>query len=724
MVPLGPLALSLALYFEPAPASFGLDAKYVAVSTAYTVALSDTGVTLLPSSGGRLTMVLPRARPVEVEERQIGVSNYYAGPDRSVWRTGVPHFGRARYHTAFPGVDLIVYGNGSLLEYDWIVSPGSDPSRIHFGFQGCSGASIEPDGDLVLRLPGGGEVRHRRPAIYQVVNGTRRVITGGFVQRKDKEFGFRIEEFDRSRPLIIDPTLIFASGFGGNPYVSYFPPYPGAPDGGTGIAVDGMGNIYVTGYSDGSGFPLVNGIGPVPPTCTDPGFCAPSWQFVSKISPDGRSLIYSTFVAHAEPLTDGSGFLGPAFNAYDLPTGRSLAVDSSGIVYVTGSTTGSNFPSLNGKPTVTAGGHDAFVLKLNPAGQLAGSMLLGGQGDDLGNCLALGADGALYLTGVTTSSNFPTTAGVYRTQPPSMGFNVFLAKINPAAIGNSTTSAVIYSTYLEPGLAPLVTVDVGGNAYVAIPTGLESLGTPGSFQSVAPPKNVPLIDDILIAKINATGTRLLYATYFDGSGHDYANGLAVDTSGSVYLSGTTTSPDLPTTSGSLQPNAPATLSYPAYGYSMGFLAKFSPDATSLTYSTYLGGTGGYDYGFGLAVDSSGNAYVGGSTESADFPIHNGIQVSLENSPCPVWSDPSSFLPAGYQYCGSAGTLTVVNPQGNAIVWSTFLGYGLVADVALDSAGNVYATGIGIVLQGRHTCIISQQQYWGREDRTTGDAGPI
>ena len=376
-----------------------------------------------------------------------------------------------------------------------------------------------------------------------------------------------------------------------------------------------------------------------------------------------------------------------------------MAIDSNGNVYVTGSTTGSKFPSLNGKPTVTAGGHDAFVLKLNPAGQLAGSMLLGGQGDDLGNCLALGADGALYLTGVTNSSNFPTTAGVYQAQPPTKGFSVFLAKINSAAIGSSTTSPVIYSTYLEPGLAPLIAVDPSGNAYLVISTGLASLGTPGSFQSAAPPKSVPLVYDNLIVKINATGTTVLYATYFDGSGYDYANGLAVDALGSVYLSGTTTSPDLPTTGGSLQPNAPATLSYPGYGYTMGFLAKFSPDAKSLIYSTYLGGTGGYDYGSGVAVDNSGNAYIGGTTLSADFPVQNGIQVTLENSPCGTWSDPSSILPAGYQYCGSAGTLTVVNPQGNAIVWSTFLGYGSVADVALDSAGNVYATGIGIVLEG-------------------------
>lgn len=689
MLTLGALALSLALHFEPNQGRLGPETKYVAVSAGYSVALSDTGVTLLFPSGKALTMKLPRTR-LQAEDLQTGVSNYYAGPDRSSWRTGIPHFGRMRYRSVFHGVDLAIYGNGRQVEYDWLVSPGADPARIRFSFQGCSDAHLDPNGDLVLTVPGG-ELRHRRPLIYQVVDGVKRPVGGGFVSGARGQFGFRVDKYDRSKALVIDPTLVFASGFGGVGYSAHSAPYSITPDAATGVVLDGLGNIYFSGFSAAWNFPLLNAFGPVPPACQN---CAWAWQFIAKLSPDGKDLLYSTFVAG--PVYP-NGYDSPVLPSMAFPSGRSIAADASGNVYVVGSTTGASFPSVNGQPVTTAGGSDVFVMKLNPAGQLVGATLLGGQGNDFGNSIVLGADGGLYVTGTTESSDFPTTYSAYQLQPAPSFAILFVAKLNPAVIGGgaSSASAVIYSAILGRGSAPLIATDSSNNAYVAAQSVWPWWSTtPGAFQS-APPAlgaGVYVTERIVLAKVNPSGTKLLYATYFDGSGADYVKGLAVDASGSAYLSGYTTSADLPTTSGSLQPQPPA-------GYEGGFVARFSADATKLIYATYLGGTGGRDYNYGLAVDSAGNAYVGGASQSADFPIRNGTQVSLENWPCLVYYDPSSVSPEGVEYCASAGTLTVLNAQGSAIVWSTFLGSGTVMDVALDSAGNVYAAGADILLKG-------------------------
>lgn len=677
MLTLGALALSLALHFEPNRGGLGPETKYVAVSAGYSVALSDTGVTLLFPSGKSLTMKLPRTR-LQAEDLQTGVSNYYPGSDQSSWQTGIPHFGRMHYRSVFHGVDLAIYGNGGQVEYDWLVSPGADPARIRFSFQGCSNAHLDPNGDLVLTVPGG-ELRHRRPFIYQVADGVKRPVGGGFVTGAKGQFGFRVDRYDRSKTLVIDPTLVFASGFGGLGYSPENGQPSITPDTATGVVLDGSGNIYVSGFSAGWNFPLVNAFGPVSPVCQN---CEASWQFVAKLSPDGKNLLYSTFVAE------------PAL----FPSGRSIAADAAGNVYLVGSTWGPNFPSANGQPVTTAGGSDVYVIKLNPAGQLVGATLLGGHGNDFGNSIVLGADGGLYVTGTTESSDFPTTYSAYQIQPAPSFAVVFMAKLNPAAIGGGALSAspVIYSTILGQGRAPLIATDSSNNAYVAA----QSISpwwptTPGAFQGAPPaPRYAGYVTErIVLAKVNPSGTKLLYATYFDGSGGDYVNGLAVDASGSAYLSGFTDSTDLPTTSGSLQ------LQFSSGAGVAGFVARFSADATKLIYATYLAGTGGYDLNHGLAVDSAGNAYVGGKSQSADFPMRNGTQVSLKNSPCPVYYNPSSTEPAGWDYCASAGTLTVLNPQGSAIVWSTFLGSGAVMDVALDSAGNVYATGADIFLEG-------------------------
>src|ERR1022692_2836699 len=371
-----------------------------------------------------------------------------------------------------------------------------------------------------------------------------------------------------------------------------------------------------------------------------------------------------------------------------------IAIDSNGNAYVTGNTDGAGFPTVENSSPVTVGDFHAFLLALDPNGALLASRIYGGSGQDAVTSLVLGPDGNLYLAGTTSSPNFPPTPGAYRTAPVSSQ-DLFLMKVNPRIlIGNvpGSQSPIIYSTYLGPGSSPVVAVDASGNAYVSATTASTAwTAAPGVVQAKCAGQTCA---DAVALKMNPSGNRLLYMTYFGGSGTEIVGGLAVDQSGNAYISGSTTSADLPPTSGAFQP----VWQSPVQGQTA-FVAKLNPDATKLVYATYLGGSTN-DQAFGIAVDGSGNAYVAGETTSPDFPIVNAIQVGLANPTCIYWSPPPIGLPVGQTYCPSAGFLSVLNPAGAALVWSTFLGsasvYGALSQyrgpayaVVLDSAGNVY-----------------------------------
>jgi uncharacterized protein (TIGR03437 family) len=647
--------LSLPLHFEPNVGQAPAATRFVAAAPGYTLYLSDTGVTMQLQHSGAITMKLPRTH-VEALDALPGRSNYYAGGDRSAWRTGVPNYDRACYRAVFPGIDLVVYGKTQQIEYDWIVAPGADPTSIHFSFAGASRIRIDHSGDLVLDTSAG-EVRHRKPYIYQSDAGRTRQIEGAFVPTRG-EVRFRIGAYDKRLPLVIDPKLIFAAGFGGSGIYWDFPMvHYTLNDAGTGIALDKSGNIYVTGITVSADFPQVNSQASSPSAPCSFN-CYYRSIFVSKLSPDGATLLYSTYIAAPN---------GPTISDTPLPGGFALN-PTTGAVYVTGGTTGENFP-LSGSAT-TAGGMDAFVVELDTSGSLVASTLIGGTGDDAGTSIALGPDGALYLAGTTQSSNFPTTAGAYQTAPVTSGQNMFLCKLDPAKL------TAIYSTYLGPGDSPVAHPDLSGNAYVA-----------ANPVTAATPCAASPCGNVVLLKVNPSGSQLVYATSFGGSGSQTLGGLAVDASGYAYIGGGTTSTDLPTTSGVYQtawhPAAPN-----SNAYSAAFLAKFDPSA-KLIYATYLAGTG-YDRADGVTVDSAGNAYLSGSTTSLDFPLVNALQVSPYYYVCNTYTV-SGQVSSGQTYCSSAGFLTAFNTDGTALLWSTYLS-GAVSDTTLDAAGNVYATG--------------------------------
>jgi hypothetical protein len=366
-----------------------------------------------------------------------------------------------------------------------------------------------------------------------------------------------------------------------------------------------------------------------------------------------------------DPVLFYSTYLGG--NAFDV--GSSIAVDSAGNAYVTGFTNSSNFPTTAGAFHTTFGGSfDAFVTKLNPTGSgLVYSTYLGGSGQDIGRAIAVDAARNAYVTGLTNSSNFPTTAGAFQTAYGGGSQDAFVTKLN------RTGSALVYSTYLggsdvDDGFS--IFVDAVGNAYLSGGTNSANFPTtPGAFQTT----NAGGFD-AFVTKLNPTGSApLVYSTYLGGSGDDGGNPvvIAVDAFGNAYVSGATNSTNFPTTAGAFQTT---------YGGGIldAFVTKLNPTGSApLVYSTYLGGSG-EDSSTGIAVNAAGNAYVTGGTFSTNFPT----------------------TPGAFQTTFGAGSfhafVTKFNPTGSApLVYSTYLG-GSGGDggsaIAVDATGNAYVTG--------------------------------
>ncbi|HEV2349102.1 MAG TPA: SBBP repeat-containing protein [Terriglobia bacterium] len=561
-----------------------------------------------------------------------GKSNYFVGNDPKKWRTNVPNYAKVRYRDVYPGVDLVYYGNQGQLEHDFVVSPGSDPKVIRLAISGARKFDLDQNGDLKLGVPGG-DVTLKRPHVYQDVEGVRREIRASYVLMNRREFGFRLGGYDSKQPLVIDPVLIYSTYLGGS-----------GLDVGNAIAVDSFGNVYVAGSTESANFPTTAGA-----FQTTYGGGVQS-AFVSKLNPAGSALVYSTYLGGSNQDVIAS-----------------IAVDSLGNAYVTGSTYSSDFPTTTGAfQAAFGGGTDAFVTKLSLDGSaLVYSTYLGGNSYDLGNGIAVDSFGSVYVTGYAESANFPTTAGAFQTTFGGGVSNAFVTKLNP------TGSALVYSTYLGGSnidRGDRIALDSSGNAYV---TGdAESTNFPttaGAFQTTFGGG----VQDAFVTKLNPAGSALVYSTYLGGSGRDVGLGIAVDSIGNAYVTGYTESTDFPTTTGAFQTTyVPAVNDY--------FVTKLNSTGAALLYSTFLGGQGGdYEGGQGIGVDSLGNAYVTGGTTSSLFPTTAGA---------PQTSFGGAFRDA---------VVFELNPAGSALVYSTYLGGSgddYANGIAVDSSGNAYVTG--------------------------------
>jgi Beta-propeller repeat/Putative metal-binding motif len=569
-----------------------------------------------------------------------GHSNYLVGSDPSKWRKGVPLYARVKYENLYPGVDAIFHGSEGRLEYDLVVAPGVNPDIIRIGFQGTGRLRIDGSGNLILPV-GTGEIVQHAPLIFQESGGAREMLAGKFVLRGPREIGFAVSgAYDPARALIIDPVLSYSTYLGGT-----LGEYAWA------VAVDKSGNAYVTGKSFSWDFPIVN------PMQVRQGYYAD--VFITKFNRSGNGLIYSTFLG-------GSG--------YDEAWG--IAVDASGSVYVTGVTESGDFPTVSAyQPYRTSAWPEAFISKLTPEGsELVYSTYLGGSRGDSAQGIAIDAAGSAYVTGYTSSSDFPLAHPLQSTlNNPYDTPDAFVAKLG--ADGRTLE----YSTYLggqAEDRGTSIAVDSAGRALV---TGFTR--SP-DFPVASPMRTAPnpVTQEAFVAKLDSTGTAFVYSTYLGGSGviagpstsggQTVGQTIAVDGAGNAYVAGATNAFDFPIRN----PVRPFRGGTSAFGFD-GFLSKINPQGSGFVYSTFLGGSDAESVQ-AIALDPGGEAFVTGFTRSADFPRARPVG--------------SIWMPGK-----DTGFVAKVGADGGTLVYSTYLGGSSLSypeGIAVDAAGAAYVVG--------------------------------
>jgi hypothetical protein len=565
-------------------------------------------------------------------DMQPGKNNYFVGNDPRRWRRNVPSFSQVRYQDAYPGIDLVYYGNQQQLEYDFVVAPGADPGTITLdvGFDHKTGRRhnaaplrIARDGDLVISGEDG-ELSFHRPVVYQEdgsphhLGGTPHLISesnalqGHWILKGPTLAGFEVLAYDRSKPLIIDPALAYSTYLGGH-----------GADVGQAVAVDSSGDAYVTGNTRSVNFPTVNPVQGVQAGQGD--------AFVAKLDPTGSTLLYSTYLG------------GSAFDS-----GFGVAVDSSGNAYVSGDTASSDFPVTAGafQTTWAGGSSDVFLTKLDPTGsKLVYSTFLGGTGTDrLVEGVAVDGLGEAFVTGWTTSANFPTTAGAFQTTFTGTE-DGFVTKFN------SSGSGLVYSTLLAGSAQSIVNgivLDSLNDAFVIGQTMASDFPTTAG---VVQPKLAGRTD-AFVTELNPAGSALLYSTFLGGRSSENGYGISLDSSGNIYVSGLTCSTNFPTTAGAFQTVYKGTCALDGTGGNA-FAAKLNPTFSSLLYSTYIGGTG-TDVSYSVAVDHAGIAHMVGRTTSPNFPTTAGAFQTTYGGVSDIF-------------------LIHLNATGTGLIYSTFLG---------------------------------------------------
>ena len=683
----------LPLRFEPAPNAAHSQSEFVAhgANLRLRLAAAENWMDWTDATGRTASVhtSLLNANPgaqIVPEDASPGSVNYFVGRKEN-WRTGLPGFERMRTRDVYPGIDLVFHGNEGLIEYDFVISPNGDANRIRLRLAGQSDLRIDSEGSLVIRTAAG-EIRWKRPEIYQEVDGHRVSVGGGFVLTGLDGVSFQISGYDKSRELIIDPVVGFASYLGQED-----------DDKAKGIAVDPAGNVYVTGVSSSIDLPTVSAL-----QANFGGRAANPYSagdgFVAKFNSAGK-LIYLTYIGGSQD--DGVS---------------AIAVDAAGNAYITGATTSADFPVVNayqGRLRGVGGfgsylrTGDAFVAKIGPAGdKLLYSTYLGGSQDDIAFGISIDGSGNAYIAGATVSPDFPVTSGSAQTHFGGAGGepikpccngpewdpgDAFIAKLDP------TGSKLIFATYLGGSLddvAFTIGLDSSNNIYIGgctisydFPTTAGALQR--TFAGTDPQNSWQNFGDGFVAKLNSTGTAYAYSTYFGGPGDDCVSSIAVDSSGDVYMTGSTSSQNLKTSAGAFQPRYAGYSNLPFFQteqlFGDAFAAKLNPAGSALLYFSYLGGSAN-DGGTAIVVDAFGDAYIAGFADSPDFPTAGSpLQAKFGGDRGFAWL--RNYKPMGDAF------LSIVNPSGTKLLYSSFWG-GSADDsaggLALDGQGNVYMAG--------------------------------
>jgi hypothetical protein len=520
-------------------------------------------------------LVLAGAAPL------AGRVNYYAGNDPARWRTGAPTYGSVTYAGLYPGITLRYSGAGGTLKGTYLVAPGADPARIRWRYDGASSIDLDTDGNLQIHLPPTKtsnlktqtSFTEQAPVAWQEVSGQRVAVAVGYVLRSDGTLSFALGAYNRARPLVIDPTLVYSSYLGGSGW-----------DEVADITINAAG-IYLTGNTASPDFPLWN-----PAQFEYGGYYD---AFITKLDPAGRELIYSTYLGGSRE-----------------EAGIGIGVDGAGNAYVAGLTRSTDFPVLNALQPLPAGQGDAFVAKLSANGHLLYSTYLGGSYADRGLTLAVDEQGNTYVGGDTFSTDFPVVNPLQSTCSSCPDFaDAFVVKLNPSG------SQVLYSTFLGGGGHDSdykLVLDGSHNIYLTGSSGSSDFPLVNPIQPLYGGGNC----DAFVAKINAMGGRLVYSTFLGGNQQDLGGELEVDRDGNGYVAGTTTSLDFPLVN-PIQP-------FYGGGSQDAYVTKINAAGSDWVYSTYLGGIGG-DGATSIAVNAQGEAYVAGSTLSTNFPLRDPIR---------------------------------------------------------------------------------------------------
>jgi hypothetical protein len=662
---------NLPIYFVENRGVYPDEVAYYIQGSDKTLFFTKDGITFRLRGGDRDWVVKldflganPDAEPVGAD-RQRAVFSYFKGPEKD-WKTGLRTFSKIVYRDLWPGIDLVYRAGVGALKYEFQVAPGADPGQIRLRYRGASSVSTSDTGALHVETLAG-SFEDAPPAAWQEITGQRVPVEMRYRLVGDGEFGFHVGDYDRARALVLDPSVFVYCGYLGGATLDYA----------TAIAVDSAGNTYITGYTDSSELTFPVNVGPDLTYNGPPDFDA----FVAKVDALGTRLLYCGYIGgstwddaygiavdsagHAYvagstysseqsfPVTVGpdltfNGGMVDAFVAKVNPQGTALlycgyiggnqrdvaqaiAVDGAGQVCVTGWTRSSeqSFPVTVGPDlTFNGGGYDAFVAKVHGAGTgLLYCGYIGGTGSESGDGIAADAAGNAYVTGTTISNeqSFPVVAG------PDLTHNgnddAFVAKVNPQG------TALVYCGYIggiSVDIAYGIAVDGAGSAYIAGGTCSDAQTFPVAvgpgLTFVGPSQST----DAFVAKINPSGTGLVYCGYIGGIGQEDAFGIALDPSGNAYVTGYTLSdqrsfpvrigPDLTYKGGST-----------VYGGDA-FVAKVSATGGGLAYCGYINGVGD-DYGNSIAVDAAGNVYVCGTTQSNEhsFPVVAGPDLTFNGS---------------------------------------------------------------------------------------------
>ena len=575
------------------------------------------------------------AKPEGVQALPSRVS-YFAGSDSTAWTTGLPTFSAVRYQRLYPGIDM-VYRTAGRLKSEFIVAPGANPADIRMKFSGNSNLAVTPDGSLLVTTSSG-ELHDEHLEVFQKIAGQRVPVKARFRLLHPDVAGFALDTWDRSAELVIDPVISYSSYLGGSridqitgvaidaagaayvcgwtdsqtfPVVSSIQGFAGSVDafvakidpsgvllwasfvGGSGddralsIGVDPSGNAYLAGYTASTNFPVLN-----PRQATKSGGRD---VFVTKISSAGSALVYSTYYGG---------------NGNDQANG--IAVDQFGQAYVVGETQSPNFPTVFPWKSAFGGLRDAFHFKIGSNGTVSYSTYVGGSGDDRGIAVAVSTSLTPYITGCTTSTNFPT----YKPLQPTNrgGQDSFVIRFLPDANG------VVYSSYLggnggatgRPECANSIAIDSFNNMYVAGVTSSTNfpvyLGAQSSLNGLT---------DGYLTKLNSDGV-ILFSTYIGGSASDVAVAVRLDSARRPYVVGYTTSKNLPTFN-AIQDTAGGNFDV--------FLHRYHNTGTPFDFGTYFGGQGS-ETSTAIAVTPGGATYIVGVTGSGNYPLLSPFQANF------------------------------------------------------------------------------------------------